>query len=159
MQKSGIHKYLTPILMATSLIVSSLYLLRPIIDPDFFGILKLVNGYGNTESSPSEALFSYTPPPSLAIREYFALTEYWLSQLLYNFLYLSGGIGGIVFLRFIIVGAIVYFMIKRRHGDSILYWGLLIIFIISLLEIYPIERPQVFSFLYFAILLFLLEKS
>ena len=158
MQKSGIHKYLTPILMATSLIVSSLYLLRPIIDPDFFWHLKTGEWIWQYRKLPSEALFSYTPPPSLAIREYFALTEYWLSQLLYNFLYLSGGIGGIVFLRFIIVGAIVYFMIKRRHGDSILYWGLLIIFIISLLEIYPIERPQVFSFLYFAILLFLLEK-
>ena len=63
-----------------------------------------------------------------------------------------------MFLRFIIVGAIVYFMIKRRHGEIASYiQSPYNIYYISSGNISYREKPQVFSFFtlqYF----FLLEK-
>lgn len=65
---------------------------------------------------------------------------------------------GIVVLRFILVGMLIYLMLKRRRGDFLLHMGLLLMFLTSLLKTFPIERPQVFSFLFFAVLLLLLDN-
>jgi hypothetical protein len=86
------------------------------------------------------------------------MTQNWGSQVIFYLFYLAGGMPGIVFLRFILVGILIYVMVKRREGDSILYGGLLLLFLSLVLKSYPIERPQVISFLFFAILLYFLDK-
>jgi hypothetical protein len=63
-----------------------------------------------------------------------------------------------VLLRFLIAGILLYTLWKRKHGDNIIYLGLLLVFLTCFLKQFPIERPQVFSFLFFAVLLYLLER-
>jgi len=61
-------------------------------------------------------------------REYFVLTSYWLSQVIYYLFYYAGGMQGLVILRFITAGILLFTIFKLKEGDSILYYGLLIIF-------------------------------
>lgn len=151
-------KFLKVILIVIVFIVSSLHLLEVISEPDFFWHLKTGEWIWQNKSLPSEDPFAYITPQIHTSREHFILTSYWLSQIIYYLLYLIGGIPGIVFLRFIVASILIYVMIKRKRGDSILYISLLIIFLTQFLEESYIDRPQVFSFLFFVILLYLLEK-
>lgn len=132
--------------------------MRPIADPDFFWHLESGEWIIDHGELPSEDPFSYTSPSQSTEWEYFILRGSWLSQVTYSILYQAGGMSGIVFLRFILVAALILIMVKRRHGDNFLYSGLLLLFIIAILETYPIERPHVFSFVFFAMLLLILEK-
>lgn len=136
----------------------SVVLTRPIIDFDFFWHLKTGQWIWENRQLPSTDIFSYTTPQNLSIMGQIILTAYWLSQTLYYLLYLFGGMKGIVLMRCLIAAALLYFVAKRRHGDDITFMGLIVIFIISVLGMFPLERPQVFSFLFFAVLLYLLEK-
>jgi len=49
-------------------------------------------------------------------------------------------------------------MIVRREGDPLIYFRLLLIFLVANLHLYPVDRPQVFSFICFGALIYLLEK-
>src|SRR4030042_3062602 len=157
MNFNRIYKTTIFILTAVICIVSVLYLLNSVKDPDFFWHLKTGEWIWQHKSLPTEDPFAYTSPQTHTTREHFILTSYWVSQILYHLFHLLFGMPGIVFLRFIVVGILFFFMLKRRHGDNILYLSLLLVFIIQLLDSYPIERPHVFSFLCFAILLYFLE--
>jgi hypothetical protein len=65
---------------------------------------------------------------------------------------------GILILRFVLMGLIVLVMIRTREGDSILSLGLILMSVIVFLNLYPLERPQIFSFLFFGVLLFHLKR-
>lgn len=156
MTDSRTWKAARAILVILIIIVSALYLLRPVVDNDFFWHLKTGEWIWQNQTLPAEDPFSYTTPQTYSERADFILTSYWLSQLLLYFAYLSGGIHGVVLGRFIVVGILVYVMSKRRVGDPIVYLCLLILFLINFLT-YPVERPHFFSFLFFSMLLFLLE--
>lgn len=151
------HKTIIIILATLIFAISSLFLLRNIYDPDFFWHIKTGEWIWQHKSFPSGDPFAYTSPGHHTSREHFILTSFWLSQVTYHLYYLAGGLAGIAFLRFLIAGALLYAMWKRRHGDNIIYMGLMLIFLTCFLKQFPIERPQVFSFLFFAILLYMLE--
>lgn len=152
-----IQKATQVILIVVIITIASLYLLRPIVDNDFFWHLKTGEWIWQNKSLPSEDPFAYTTPQTNSDREYFILTSYWLSQVIFYFVYLAGGMSGIVFYRFILIGILIYIMLKREKGDNILYLCLLIMFLINFLT-YPIERPHFFSFLLFSLLLYLLDN-
>jgi hypothetical protein len=152
------HKILIAILVSLIFIISSLFLLRNIYDPDFFWHIKTGEWIWQHKAFPSVDPFAFTSSGHHTTREHFILTSFWLSQVAYQLIYLAGGLSGIVLLRFLIVGILLFTLWKREHGDNIVYLGLLMIFLTSFLKLYPIERPQVFSFLCFAILLYQLEK-
>lgn len=158
MDNSRIHKSIKFIIIVVIIIVSFLHLLRLINDSDFFWHLKTGEWIWQNKTLPSEDPFAYTTPQTHSSREHFFLTSYWLSQVLYYLVYFAGGMHTIVLLRFIVVGILIYVMTRRREGDALLYLAIFLIFITLILELYPIDRPQVFSFLFFAILLYLLEK-
>ncbi len=146
------------ILLVFLIIISSLYLLSHITECDFFWHLKTGEWIWQHKSLPSEDPFTYTTPEGYSERKHFVLTSYWLSQTIYYLSYLAGGTTGIIFLRFIIVVILIVLLLKRKAGDSILYACFLIIFLIILLNRFPIERPHVFSFLFFPLILYLLDK-
>ena len=123
----------------------------------FSGTSKTGEWIWQHKSFPSGDPFAYTSPGHHTSREHFILTSFWLSQVTYHLFYLAGGLAGIALLRFLIAGALLYAMWKRKHGDNIIYLGLLLIFLTCFLKQFPIERPQVFSFLFFAVLLYMLE--
>jgi|GEM_PF-1251721 len=152
------HKILIAVLISFVFIISSFFLLRNISDPDFFWHIKTGEWIWQQRALPSEDPFAYTSPGHHTSREHFILTSFWFSQVTYHLFYLAGGTSGIAFLRFLIVGILLFTLWKRRHGDNIMYLGLLMIFLTFFLKLYPVERPQVFSFLCFAILLYLLER-
>ncbi|MBI4688806.1 MAG: hypothetical protein HY754_00815, partial [Nitrospirae bacterium] len=87
------------------------------------------------------------------------LTSYWLSQIIYYGIYYIAGWNGFIFLRFVIVVAIICFIYKRaRDSNKIIFFSLMTIAMIVFAQIYAVERPQIFSFLFFAILLYLLDE-
>lgn len=151
------HKTIIIILATLIFAISTLFLLRNIYDPDFFWHIKTGEWIWQHKSFPSGDPFAYTSPGHHTSREHFILTSFWLSQVTYHLFYLAGGLTGIAILRFLIAGALLYAMWKRKHGDNIVYMGLLFIFLTCFLKQFPIERPQVFSFLFFAIFLYMLE--
>ena len=152
------HKILIVVLVSLIFIISSLFFLRNIYDPDFFWHIKTGEWIWQHKALPSADPFAYTSPGHDTTREHFILTSFWLSQVTYHLFYLGGGLSGIVLMRFLIAGILLYVLWKRKHGDNIIYLGLLLVFLTCFLRQFPIERPQVFSFLFFAVLLYLLEK-
>jgi hypothetical protein len=151
--------YFVNIFLGAAIIaVTTLFLLQVVSDPDFFWHLKTGEWIWQNMGLPSHDPFSYTTPSLGSARERFILTSYWLSQVSYHLIHSVAGMSGIVFLRFLVLAALVYVMTKRRHGDHTVYLGLLLIFVTMLLRLYTADRPQVFSFLFFGVLLLLLDR-
>ncbi len=138
--------------------VTTLFLLRVVDDPDFFWHLKTGEWIWQNKALPSNDPFAYTTPSLGSAREHAILTSYWITQVIYHLTHSVAGMSGIVFLRFLVFGALIYVMIKRRQGDTTLYLGLLLIFVTTFLQLYAMDRPQVFSFLFFGVLLLLLDR-
>ncbi len=148
------------ILTALTGIVLS-YLLRSVSDPDFFWHIATGRWIWDNHRLPSYDPFSYTTPALLSSRELFILRSYWLSQLLYWSFFKVIGFNGIILIRFIVAGLLIYIIYRRNLlrdiEDRALIFSLLIVFSISLLSVYPLDRPQVWSFVFFGILLYLLD--
>jgi len=128
------------------------------MDPDFFWHLKTGEWIWKNKSLPASDPFAYTTSMVLDERETFLMTSYWISQLTYYFAYIAAGFHGIIVLRFFIISAFFFILWKQQRDDKTIFFSLVLMFFISLLEMYPIERPQIFSFLFFGILILLLEK-
>ncbi|MBI5635032.1 MAG: hypothetical protein HZA15_16305 [Nitrospirae bacterium] len=134
------------------------YALRPVNDADFFWHLKTGEYIYQHKAIPSEDPFSFTTPSPATSRVHFILTSYWFSQVIFYLSYSLAGMKGIVLLRGLMIGLLLFMMARLRKGDTIIYQGLLLISAIIMLEGYPMERPQVFSFIFFAALLRLLNR-
>lgn len=145
------------LLLFTAAVVA-LYLLRPLADPDFFWHLKTGQWILQNQGLPGVDPFSLSPPAADNLRASFILTSYWLSQLLYALLYALGGWWGIVLLRLVLVGAIAGIYASRADLRQPVKVCLLLLVSVQLLEVYPLDRPQMFSFVFFAGLLVLLDR-
>lgn len=152
-----IQKTILLLLFCMMLSVTFFQLIRDIRDPDFFWHLKTGQWIWQHGEIPVKDPFSFTTIGLQSIREHFIMSSYWLSQVIFWLSYFSAGMVGIVLLKFAIVGSIFLAMVKRREGDRVLYAGLLLLFLSLLLKSYPVERPQAFSFLFFAVMLYLLK--
>lgn len=135
-----------------------LYLLRPIADPDFFWHLKTGQWILQEQSLPVIDPFSLSPPAADHLRASFILTSYWFSQVIYAAFYSLGGWWGIALLRVALVGVMASLFASRCDLRQPAKVSLLLLVAVQILEIYPLERPQVFSFVFFAALLVLLER-
>jgi len=134
------------------------YLSRAIFDPDFFWHLKTGEWIWQHRMLPDYDPFTLAPVSDLTIKQQFTLTSYWLSQLIYYGLVQMSGWWGIVLLR-VALTSVLGFFIYRRCEDKC--WSPKLLLVIAgfiLLATYPLERPQVFSFVGFAALLYLLHK-
>lgn len=145
------------LLISVILTVTFFHLTRDIRDHDFFWHLKTGQWIWENKDIPAEDPFSFTTEKLQSVREKFIMSSYWLSQTVFWLFYSAAGMGGIVLLRFILVGILIAVMIRRKEGDSVIYVGLLLLFLSMLLSSYPVERPHIFSFLFFALLLHLLR--
>lgn len=145
-------------LLAVLIFVSLLYLLRPINDFDFFWHLKTGEIIWQDKSLPATDPFSFTTPATLTSRQHFILTSYWASQVIYYFIYAAAGMNGIVLLRGALAGLIIIMLLSLRRGDRTVTLGLGLLSLVIFFELYPLERPQVFSFLFFGLLIHLLNR-
>lgn len=138
--------------------VVALYLMRPIADPDFFWHLKTGQWILQHQSLPASDPFSLDPPALYNLGARFILTSYWLSQVIYAAQYSLGGWWGIALLRLALVGVMAALFASRCDLRQPAKVGLLLLVAVQILEVYPLDRPQIISFVFFAALLVLLDR-
>ncbi len=148
------------ILLGIIILISARYIIRPIEDPDFFWHIATGKWIVNNMALPADDPFAYTTPKDLGSREHFILTSYWLTQVIYYLIYSISGFNGITILKIFLGIAILFFIyIIGKRADRVILLSLIALAAMSLFHLYPMERPQVFSFLFFAILIYILEKA
>lgn len=135
---------------------------KPVQDGDLYWHLQSGEWIAHHGSLPKIDPFSHSQNDAVtsqeSLQQQFTLKQYWLGQLVLYGLWLAGGSTGIVLFRAFIYMTILIFlfvwMARRQSG----YAPFILAFLVgNLLCSYPNERPQLFSFLFFPILLFLLE--
>jgi hypothetical protein len=146
---------LPAVLGVLGLAITAVDQLQPISDADFFWHLKTGEWIWQHQALPTADPFAYPTPATLDARQRFTLTSYWLSQIAYHLLATAGGFPAIVLLRFLIVGLLVAVILPQKRGDTPLFAGMLVLALVGL-GMFPLERPQAFSFVLYAALLGLL---
>jgi hypothetical protein len=146
------------VLLAVLAATALAYLLRPIMDPDFFWHLKTGEWIWEHRGLPASDPFSYTNAGIDTPAARFTLTSYWVSQVLFHLVHSLSGFTGIVLLRFFFAAALLAAVWQRLEGDAVVGAALLLLFDVLFLGMYALERPQVLSFICFATLLGLLER-
>ena len=158
---SFIERALIVLLLITLLILAGVFMLRPIDDPDFFWHLKTGERIVSTVSLPDTDPFAYTNPDTHEPREKLILTSSWVTEVIYYAMYNAGGFAAIVFLRVMVFGFMFWFVFcrMRRKGVSLLFSiTILSLSAISIFSTYAPDRPQIFSFLFAAFLLALMDS-
>lgn len=161
MNNHRVHALLSLLLAGLVFISLSLVLLKPVGDPDFFWHIATGRWIAENLTLPEKDPFAYTTPALMSSREHFILTSYWLSQIFYYAVYYVSGWKGFIILRFL-TAALLFCIIYKRAKTSdnrLIPLGLTAITMIVFSQMYDFERPQVFSFLFFAMLIHILEKK
>ncbi|MFZ2197659.1 MAG: hypothetical protein WAV13_08010, partial [Thermodesulfovibrionales bacterium] len=152
------YTYAMWFLIIVMLVMSFFHLTRVVRDNDFFWHLKTGQWIWENKAFPESDPFSYTASMLESGRVRFLLTSFWLSQVFFYLFFLAGDMPGIAISRFVIAGLLCFVMLKLRKGDKLLYLSLLTVALTLVFRSYPLERPQLFSFIFFGALLFLLER-
>lgn len=133
-------------------------------DPDFWWHLKTGEYIYQTGSFPAADPFAYTSLPKDPIhpeskRIKFILTQYWLAQLVFYWIYHLFGFQGIIYLRALIFTLLIFLIYRsiRREGLGPYFSVVFLIPAVLILHTFTGERPQLFSFLFAFILINLLE--
>lgn len=139
--------------------VTLLSQLRLANDSDFFWHLKTGEWIWQHRELPAQDPFNFRSQTIEPARQRFVLTSYWLSQIVYYGIHVIWGIPGIVALRILIVTLLALALVKLGRGDPVVHAALVLAVLLLLNGHYSFDRPWVFSFLFFAVLLLLLEKE
>jgi hypothetical protein len=134
-------------------------------DSDFWWHLKTGEYIYQTWSLPDTDPFAYTsltkdPVHPESKRIQFILKQYWLAQLIFYGIYAAFSFQGIIFLRAMILTSVIFLTYRaiRREGLGVsLSVALLIPGVILFSSNYTGERPQLFSFFFAFLVIFLLE--
>lgn len=134
-------------------------------DSDFWWHLKTGEYIYKTGSIPTTDPFAFTSlakdpinPESKRIK--FILTQYWLAQVVFYWVYNLFNFQGIIFLRAFILTLfifIIYISLRREGAGLYLSVGLLIPTVMIISSNFTGERPQLFSFLFAFLLIFLMD--
>lgn len=138
------------------------YLLRPIMEPDFYWHLKTGAWIWEHGALPTADPFSFTGPQQPDARQLLILRGYWLAQLLYHGMVSALGFWGILVLRVVLLAgffALFLCMFERHRVNRLLALALLTLFGVFFLENYALERPQVFTFAAIALLTILYRRA
>lgn len=144
-------------LVALILAVSATYLFRQIYDPDFFWHLKTGEWIWQHGILPTSDPFTHTATEPATPRQLYLLTSYWLCQILYYVPSITLGWWWIFILRVLLVISLVMAVAKRKGEDGVISICTMAICFMCLLEVYPLERPQVVSFVFLAVLVRLID--
>lgn len=133
-------------------------------DPDFWWHLKTGQYIYQMKSLPESDPFAYTSLPKDPInpeskRIKFILTQYWLAQVIFYWVYYLSGFQGIIYLRAALLTLLSLLIYKgiRREGAGLYFSLLLVAPIVLILHTFTGERPQLFSFLFSFLVIYLLE--
>lgn len=134
---------------------------QPLFDPDFWWHLKSGELMWETKKLLTQDPFAFTGNGQVSSREILILQSYWLWQLLAYFLYAVFDFYGIWLMNFWVIGSMVlvsFIQLRQRMVDLLLCAPLLALFCMFFSYGYPLERPQVISFLLSSILVGILFK-
>jgi len=133
-------------------------------DPDFWWHLKTGEYISQHRALPETDPFAYTstqkdPLDPESKRMHFVLTQYWLAQVLFYWIYSSSGLQGIIYLRAALLTILILILYRSIRREGMGFYSSLILLIPALLIFHTFtgERPQLFSFLFSFVLIFLLE--
>jgi hypothetical protein len=136
-----------------------------ISSPDFWWHLKTGEYIYQTGSLPETDPFSFTSSmKDQAGKESpiakFILTQYWLAQVIFYWIYHQFGFQGIIYMRALILALLIFLLYKgvRREG-ALPYYALALIIPATAVFYFGFfaERPQLFSFLFSFLIVYLLE--
>jgi len=133
-------------------------------DPDFWWHLKTGEWIVEHRGLPEEDPFSFATlqkdPYTSIDRVRFILTQYWLAQAIMYKVYSLFGFPGISIFRSLIltITILIIILILRYHSVQMVFILPLIAGAILTLRTFTGERPQLFSFLFSALLLYFLER-
>ncbi len=157
----NIAGHLRRLLMAVLILLLIVAAARPLVltieDPDFFWHLETGRWIWEHKALPQEYLFSLTAPETMNDNQRVSMNMYWAVQVLYHLLYTADGLTAIALLRVALMVLLVGTLILRSpRRDSLLFLGSALLGIM-LLRLFPFERPQIFSFFFFSLLLLVLK--
>lgn len=150
--------FLNAALVVLLVVAAARPLLVTIQDNDFFWHLETGRWIWEHKALPQEYLFSVTAPETLNDNQRVTMTSYWIVQVVYHLLHSFGDLTAIALLRVALMALIVGSLVVRcsRRDTAVLLAATLLGVI--LMQGYPLERPQIFSFVLFSVLLLLLER-
>jgi len=133
-------------------------------DPDFWWHLKTGDYLVQQRALPATDPFAYTSPAENplnpdSVRMKFILAQYWLSQVLFSLIYQYSGFQGIIHFRAGLLALLVFLIYRsiRREGFGMYSALIFLIPVVLIFHTFTGERPQLFSFLFSFVLIFLLE--
>ncbi len=142
------------------LLLALLYVARPPVDADFWWHLKTGEVMVHTKALLSADPFAFTGDGAVGIREKLILQGYWLWQVLFYGAYAALGFDGITLLDGATLGALLCVLGHRMRKERIrpaISMLLLSAGLLLFARMYYLERPQVFSFLFCAVLAGMIE--
>lgn len=158
MRRLGSGKALGALLGASMATVCAIFVVRPPNDPDFFWHLKTGEWIWRQRGLLVADPFNFLNQGVAAAQQRFVLTSSWLSEVLYHLLYARWGFPGIVALKLLIAALLVLALLRLRVGDPLIHAAVTLA-ALPLFFLCFFDRPQVFSMLFFAVLLALLERE
>jgi hypothetical protein len=159
MHKQYLDTALLVLLYGAMPVVSAVFLLNAINDPDFFWHLKTGEWIWQHRGLPASDPFNFLNPADLGEKQRFTLVAYWLTQVGYHLIHSLLGMLGIAALKYLVFCLIVAAMVKLRRGDPVIHAALILSVIPMLGVLYTYDRPQAFTFLFFPMLLLILERE
>ena len=138
----------------TTYILAMLASLRA-ADPDLWGYLAFGRLFWQSQSFPYRDVFSYIPDLTWVYHE-------WLTGVLFYPLYQTLGSAGLMILQYGLAlgtSGLVYLTARRRGAYPLSVVLVMLIYVGVFRDWYPPVRAQVFTFFFFALTLYLLERA
>jgi hypothetical protein len=135
------------------------FLLRHVYNYDFWWHLATGKYIMETKSLPQSDPFSYTTHESPTDRKSLILRGYWLAQVIFYQVFRLWDLMGIIVLRSILLLLFLFFVFLtiRKQGSSDFLALILTAGVFVFSKGYMGERPQLFTFLFFSVIFYLLE--
>ncbi len=144
------------LILLTFILIFGLELHFKTANQDIWQHLKTGEYILKEKSIPRTDIYSYTA----AGNEW--VTHEWLSQIIFYFFYSKLGIVSLIFLKAVVI-TLTFFMLfqltNKNKGSSLYLSLILIVFAAFITRYHSYARPHIFSWLFIAVLLFLLQKK
>lgn len=155
------RKLLYPLFWTTLVVLLLLYASRPILDPDFWWHLKtgelMLQQHGLLAGDP----FNFTGDGIVRDSQAVLLYGYWLWETVTSLLYRTLGFPGIFLLKVVTLALLswaVLFEMSRQQLSQFTRIVLTGLGALLVINVYHLERPQVFSFLFMTLLLGMIAR-
>jgi hypothetical protein len=153
----AVIKFLSALILFVFFFIS--FLQVPLNNYDFWWHLATGKYIAENKSLPQSDPFSYTTDDTSSDRKSIILKGYWLAQIIFYEVFSLWDVKGIIIIRSLLMLLFLFFVflnIKKRTSSDLI--SLIFVTIVFLVAVpYGADRPQLFTFLIFALIYYLLE--